>query len=137
MDDWAKRLAEERVPLPALGERLGFRLVALREGEAEVAIDTDAGLHNTEGTVHGGVLCAIADTAMGFAYQTTLPEGTAYTTVELKINFLRPVTDGPLRAVARLIKPGRTVGVAECDILAGESRLIARASCTCLVLPSR
>lgn len=71
---------------------------------------------------------------MGIAYGCALGEGEAFTTLELKINFLRPVWSGKLRAVGRVVKKGATIGLAECDVLDEKERLVARASSTCMTL---
>jgi uncharacterized protein (TIGR00369 family) len=86
------------------------------------------------GGVHGGVLCDLADAAMGIAYLSTLAEGETFTTVELKINFLRPVIEARLTASARVVMGGRTMGFVECDITHERGLLVARASSTCLTL---
>jgi uncharacterized protein (TIGR00369 family) len=86
------------------------------------------------GTLHGGVLCDVADAAMGVAYASTLREGESFTTLELKINFLRPFRTGKLIATGRVVKTGRTIGLAECDVTDTEGRLIARAMSTCMTL---
>jgi uncharacterized protein (TIGR00369 family) len=78
------------------------------------------------GTLHGGVLCDIADAAMAAAYRTTLRQGERFTTVELKINFLRPVWNAKLRAQARVVRAGKLVGLLECDIFDEQRRLVAR-----------
>jgi uncharacterized protein (TIGR00369 family) len=89
------------------------------------------------GTLHGGVLCDIADAAMGVAYRSTLAEGETFTTIELKINFLRPVWRAMLRAEARVVSAGKIVGLVECDILDERQQLVARASSTCMTLRGR
>jgi uncharacterized protein (TIGR00369 family) len=86
------------------------------------------------GTLHGGVLCDIADAAMGIAYAATLEEGESFATLELKINFLRPVWTGRLTASGRVVASGRTVGLVECDVLDDRGRLVARATSTCMTL---
>jgi uncharacterized protein (TIGR00369 family) len=86
------------------------------------------------GTLHGGVLCDIADAAMGIAYASTLGEGETFATLELKINFLKPVWTEKLRAVERIVKRGKTLGLVECDITDAQKSLVARASSTCLTL---
>ena len=86
------------------------------------------------GTLHGGILCDIADAAMGMAYATTLGEGETFTTLELKINFLRPVWAGALTATGRVVHGGRSVGLVECDVRDDKDRLIARATSTCMTL---
>jgi uncharacterized protein (TIGR00369 family) len=86
------------------------------------------------GTLHGGMLCDIADAAMGLAYASTLGEGETFTTLELTINFLQPVWQAALQAIGRVVTHGRTVGVVACDILDAHEALVARATSTCLTL---
>ena len=74
---------------------------------------------------------------MGVAYRNTLAEGATFTTIELKINFIRPVWKGKLRAEAKVVHAGRTVGLVECDIVDERERMIARASNTCMTLRGR
>jgi len=88
-------------------------------------------------TVHGGVLCDIADAAMGVAFASTLDANQSFTTLELKINFLRPVWKSRLLAKARVTSRGKTVGLIECDVIDASGRVMARASSTCLVLSGR
>jgi uncharacterized protein (TIGR00369 family) len=71
---------------------------------------------------------------MGMAYASTLEEDETFTTLELKINFLKPVREGRLMATGRVVKGGRTVGLVECDVLDDKERLVARASSTCMTL---
>src|SRR3981081_2946335 len=86
------------------------------------------------GTLHGGVLCDIADAAMGVAYASTLSETESFTTLELKINFLRPVWQTRLTATGHVVQGGRTGGMVECDVTDSQGRLVARASSTCMTL---
>jgi uncharacterized protein (TIGR00369 family) len=86
------------------------------------------------GTIHGGVLCDLADAAMGLAYASTLAPDESFTTLELKINFLRPVWRATLTAEGRVVTRGRTVGLVECSVVDVRGRLIAKASGTCLTL---
>jgi uncharacterized protein (TIGR00369 family) len=86
------------------------------------------------GTLHGGVYCDLADAAMGYAYAATLAEGESFTTVELKINFFRPVRQGKLIAEASVLRAGANLGYVECDVKDGAGKLVARAASTCLKL---
>ena len=122
------------VPPPPIGRLLGFRLVSAQPGEAVMELDAGPQHANPMGTLHGGVLCDIADGAMSIAYACTLEEDESFTTLELKINFLRPVWNTRLRALGRVVKKGATVGMAECDVLDEEERLVAKATCTCMTL---
>ena len=90
--------------------------------------------YNPMGTVHGGVLSDIADAAMGMAFASTLDADQSFTTLELRINFLRPVWDTNLLAKARVMSRGKTVGLVECDVPDADGRLMTRASSTCMVL---
>jgi len=121
----------------AIAKLIGFRLTAFGDGEAIVALNSGPQHYNPMGTVHGGVLCDIADAAMGMAFASTLDADQSFTTLELKINFLRPVWESNLQAKARVTSRGRTVGLVECDVVDANGRLIARASSTCLVLSGK
>ena len=123
----------QELPAP-IGKLLGLRIISLAIGRATVEFDANERYANPMGSLHGGVLCAIADAAMGVAYSTLLAEGETSTTVELKINFLRPVWKATLRAKARVVHGGKTLGLVECDIADEQERLVARASCTCMTL---
>ena len=97
-------------------------------------MDVEERHSNPMGTVHGGILCDIADAAMGTAFFSTLEVGESFTTLELKINFLRPFWTGRITARGRVVQRGRTVGMAECDLEDEQGRLIAKASSTCMTL---
>jgi uncharacterized protein (TIGR00369 family) len=103
-------------------------------GEAEMTLVADERHANPMGTLHGGILCDLADAAMGMAYYSTLGEGESFTTLELKINFLRPFWTGRLVARGSVVSRGRTVGMTECDVVDESGRLIAKATATCLTL---
>jgi uncharacterized protein (TIGR00369 family) len=86
------------------------------------------------GSLHGGVLCDIADAAMGYAFASTLATDEAFTTVELKINFLRPVWKAELKAEAKVVHRGKTIGYVECEVTDEKGRLVAKSASTCIVL---
>jgi uncharacterized protein (TIGR00369 family) len=86
------------------------------------------------GTLHGGILCDLADAAMGMAFFTTLEEGESFTTLELKINYLRPFWTGTLLAYGKVVSRGKTIGLTECRIVDDQDRLIAHATSTCMAL---
>jgi uncharacterized protein (TIGR00369 family) len=123
----------EEFPAP-IGRLLGLRLLRVGTGQTVVEFDASERFANPMGTLHGGVMCDIADAAMGAAYGSTLAQGESFTTIELKINFLRPVWETKLRAEARVIRAGRSVGLVECSIFDDRRRLVARASSTCMTL---
>jgi uncharacterized protein (TIGR00369 family) len=89
---------------------------------------------NPMGTLHGGVLCDIADAAMGMAFATTVAAGDSFTTMSLTINYFRPVWRAALRAAARVVNRSKNVGYLECDITDQNGKLIAKAWSTCTVL---
>ncbi len=121
-------------PPPPIAALIGCTLSAVAPGEAVIELTAGPRHANPMGTLHGGVLCDIADAAMGIAYASTLAEGETFATLELKINFLKPVWTAKLRAIGRLVKRGKTVGLLECDITDEQQSLVARASSTCMTL---
>ena len=129
-----EKMLRGEAPAPPVARLIGFNLTAIRAGEAVVEFEATEAHANPMGTLHGGVLCDIADAAMGLAYAAALDEDESFTTLELKINFLKPVWTGRLRAVGRVVKTGRTVGLVECDVSDEGGALVARASSTCLTL---
>jgi len=124
-------------PDPPVARLVGFRLVSVAPGRAVFEMEAGPQHANPMGTLHGGILCDIADAAMGIAYASTLEEGESFTTLELKINFLKPVWKARLRAEGHLVKRGKTVGLVECDIMDESGSLVARASSTCLTLSGK
>jgi uncharacterized protein (TIGR00369 family) len=121
-------------PPPAVATLIGFTLTSVDPGRAVVELDAGPRHANPMGTIHGGVLCDIADAAMGIAYAAGLDDGETFTTIELKINFLKPVRTGKLVATGRVVKAGRTLGLVECDVVDDKDRLVARATSTCMTL---
>jgi uncharacterized protein (TIGR00369 family) len=119
---------------PPIFKLLGAKLVRIEDGRARVELDVDERLANPMGTLHGGVLCDIADAAMGMAWASMLEDNETFTTLELKINFLRPVWRARLTAEGAVVQRGRTVGLAECAISDERGRLVAKATSTCLTL---
>lgn len=124
-------MAGDLPPAP-MATLVGYRVTAVEPGRARVELNAGARHANPMGVLHGGVLCTIADTAMGAAYGATLGEGETFATLELKINFLRPVRDAALVADAVVVQRGRNVGLAECTVTDGNGRLIAKATSTCM-----
>jgi len=120
-------------PAP-IGRLLGLKLSTPADGRAIVEFEATERYANPMGTLHGGVLCDVADAAMGAAYRSTLTDGESLTTLELKINFLRPVWKAKLRAEASMVHAGKIVGLVESEIFDEQRRLVARASSTCMTL---
>jgi uncharacterized protein (TIGR00369 family) len=122
------------VPPPPVAELIGFRLVSIDEQEAVFEMDVRSEHVNPMGTLQGGVICALADAAMGLAYAYGLGEGESFTTLELKTNYLRAVTDGKLTARGRVVHAGRTIGLTSCDVVDERGRKVAHATSTCMTL---
>jgi uncharacterized protein (TIGR00369 family) len=121
-------------PLPPIAQLLGIQIKTLEPGHSLLEMDVDERHANPLGTLHGGIYCDLADLAMGLAYAATLQEGESFTTIELKINFLRPVQKARLIAEARVLQAGRTVALVECDVRDEKERSVARTWCTCMKL---
>jgi uncharacterized protein (TIGR00369 family) len=130
----AQMMVRGEMPPPPIAGLLGFTLTSIAPAQASIEFEASAHHANLMGTLHGGVLCDIADAAMGMAYASALEEDETFTTLELKINFLKPFWTGKLLAVAHVVKGGHTVGFVECDVLDEYQRLVARASSTCMTL---
>jgi uncharacterized protein (TIGR00369 family) len=117
-----------------VGDLLGFRVSEAAHGHAAVTLPAGPQHANPMGSLHGGVLCDIADAAMGYAFASTLAADEAFTTVELKINFLRPVWKAELKAEAKVVHRGKTIGYVECEVTDEKGRLVAKSASTCIVL---
>jgi uncharacterized protein (TIGR00369 family) len=122
------------LPPPPIAGLIGFTVTAIEPGKATVELSADERHANPMGTLHGGVLCDIADAAMGLAYASTLPDGESFTTLELKINFLKPIWTGRLQAVGNVIRGGRVIGLTACEIRDAKGSLVAYATSTCMTL---
>jgi uncharacterized protein (TIGR00369 family) len=130
----ARKVQRGETPPPPIGRLLGFVLKAIEPGHATFEMEADERHHNPMGTLHGGIFCDLADAAMGYAYAATLGDGETFTTVELKINFFRPVRQARLTAEAGIVKSGSALGYVECDVKDDAGKLVARAASTCMKL---
>jgi len=117
-----------------VGRLIGFEAKEAENGRAVVTLAAGPQHANPMGTVHGGIICDIADAAMGMAFASTLAPGESFTTVELKINFFRPVWETRLRAEGKVVRRGSTIGYTECEITDEGGRLVAKAASTCMAL---
>ena len=131
----ARRMIAGEIPAPPIAHTLGFTMTSIEKGSARFEMDALPERHaNPMGTLHGGVLCDLADGAMGMAFASTLEQGESFTTLELKMNYLKPVWRAHLVAEGRVIKRGRDVGLIECDVTDQDGALVAHATSTCMVL---
>lgn len=123
------------IPSPPIASTLDFKPLTLEEGRVSFEFEPREFHYNPIGSVHGGVISTLLDTAMGCALQSSLPRGVAYTTLELKINFIKAVThkSGILKAEGRLIHNGKSTAFAEADLKDSEGRLYAHGVSTCLL----
>ena len=123
------------LPPPPIAMLMQFDIRSLEEGRVEFGCVLDESVYNPIGVVHGGLVCTLLDTVAGCAVHTTLPRGFGYTSIELKVSYLRPVhaSSSPLTAIGRVVKPGRRVAFAEGEVLVAAGRSVATASCSLLV----
>ncbi len=126
-----QRMMQKR---PPAAELVGWEVPEAANGRALVTLETGPQHANPMGTLHGGILCDIADAAMGIAFASTLAVDESFTTVELQVNFFRPVWQSVLRAEGRVVQRGRTIGYVECDVTDDKGKLVAKCNSTCLVL---
>jgi uncharacterized protein (TIGR00369 family) len=124
------------IPHAPIAELVGFDLVDVGEGHASFELDPAERHYNPLGTVHGGIAATLLDSAMGVAVHTTLNEGETYTTLELKVNYVRAITEATGRIVASgsVIHRGGRVATAEARLTDGEGRLLAHGTSTCLIM---
>ncbi|WP_327141590.1 PaaI family thioesterase [Nocardia sp. NBC_01327] len=121
---------------PPIGGLLGMRPVSVGPGDIVFACTPDESMYNPIGLVHGGVACTLLDSAAGCAVHTTLPADVGYTSIEIKVTYLRPIHahTGELRVHGWVTKPGRRVAFAEADVRDAEGALLATATSSCLIL---
>ncbi len=119
---------------PPIAELIGFTIEQASEGRAIGLLHAGPQHANPMGTLHGGVLCDLADAAMGVAFASTLAPDESFTTMGLGINFFRPVWQARLRVEARVINRGKNVGYIECEVTDQDGKPVAKANSTCVVL---
>jgi uncharacterized protein (TIGR00369 family) len=119
---------------PPIAELIGFNIDEISDGRAVGSLQSGPQHANPMGTLHGGVLCDVADTVMGTAFASTLGPDESFTTIALGINFFRPVWQARLRAEAQVINRGKTVGYVECEVTDQDGKQVAKANSTCFIL---
>jgi uncharacterized protein (TIGR00369 family) len=126
------------VPQPPISELLGIHLVGVEHGRAQFEGYPEFRHYNPIGSVHGGFTAALLDSALGCAIFTTVLKGDSWTTLELKLNYVRPLTKttGLVRSEGRVIYRGRSVATAEGDLRDGAGKLYAHATTTCMIFPA-
>ena len=130
-------MIDGRLPQPPLGKTMDFALIETGDGHAVFEIDCAEFHYNPLGAVHGGVVATILDSAMSCAVHTQLPAGTGYTTVEMKVNFVRPISKetGPLRCIGTVVHGGRRIATAEGKLVGANGKLYAHGTTTCYIFP--
>jgi len=126
-----KAAAAGTVPIAAL---IGFEVRDIAGGRAVGTLQTGPQHANPMGTLHGGVLCDLADAAMGMAFVSTLTHEQSFTTVNLSIQFFRPAWTTRLTAEALVVQRGKTTGYVECIVKDENGKLVAKAASTCIIL---
>lgn len=133
-----RAIIDGTLPQPPISELLGFHLVEADKGRAVFEGLPEFRHYNPIGTVHGGLAATLLDSALGCSIFSTLLKGDAWTTLELKLNFVRAMTKDtePLRADGRIIHRGRTVATSEGDLKDRAGKLYAHATTTCMIFPA-
>jgi uncharacterized protein (TIGR00369 family) len=130
---WVQKMSPTE--FPSIGRLLGIRFDEVELGRVVVSLDTRPDFANPLGAVHGGIAATLLDSALGCAVHTTLAAGVGFTTLELKVNYIRAArTDGQtLTATGTVIHAGRRTATAEGKVLDEQGRLVAHATTTCMI----
>ncbi|ADG97009.1 thioesterase superfamily protein [Segniliparus rotundus DSM 44985] len=133
--EYLAAMRDGRLPGPPISGLLGMELVSFGEGEVVFRCVPDDSAHNPIGVVHGGLVCALLDSVCGCAAHTMLPAGVGYTSIELKVSYVRPVRSGDeLTAKGWLVKPGSRVSFAEGEVRNQDGKVVETASSSLLIM---
>jgi uncharacterized protein (TIGR00369 family) len=134
-----KAIVAGTLPQPPIAEVLGFHLIEAENGRAAFEGVPEFRHYTPIGSVHGGLAATLLDSALGCAIFSTLHKGDTWTTLELKVNFVRGLTQdtGPVRAEGRIIHRGRTLATSEGDLKDAAGKLYAHATTTCMIFPAK
>lgn len=135
--DYLRKMAAREMPGAPIAGHFDMDLAEVEPGTVTFTCQPNESHYNPIGAVHGGLVCTLLDSALGCATHTLLPAGMGYTSIEIKVNYLRPVTkaSGPLRCIGKVTKPGRRVSFAEAEVLDNAGRTVATASGSLLIFP--
>jgi uncharacterized protein (TIGR00369 family) len=135
--EFLRRIVAGEVPGVPIGATMGFRLVEAAKGRVALVGRPDERFYNLIGSVHGGWAAAILDTALALATLSTLAADQSFTTVDIRVNYLRPLTveTGEVRAEGTVLQGGRRLAYAEAKLVDASGKLICHATGTCLILP--
>jgi uncharacterized protein (TIGR00369 family) len=133
--DFLRGMRDGGVPAAPIAALVGLAIAEVEEGRVVMRLTPAEYHYNPIGTMHGGILATLLDSVMGCAVHSTLPKGRAYTSLEIKVNYVRAVTgdSGELSAEGKIVHGGRRSAVAEGKVVDAKGRLCASASTTCLV----
>jgi uncharacterized protein (TIGR00369 family) len=135
--DFLRGIIDGRFPAAPIAALIGFRLTRADPGLVTFESTPEFRHYNPIGTVHGGFMATLLDSCMACAVQTTLAPGQGYTSLEIKVNFVRALTEaaGPLRAIGKVLHAGRRQGTAEGSLLDAQDKLYAHGTTTCMIFP--
>jgi len=135
--EYLQKIVSGEYPGVPIGEHLGFRIASVEKGRVVIVGRPDRRSYNLLNTVHGGWTAAILDTAMALSNLSTLAADQAFTTLDIRINYLRPITveTGEVRAEGQLIQGGRRVAYCEAKLVDAAGKLLAHGTGSCLILP--
>ncbi len=133
--DFLSGLRDGSGPPPPIASLLGMRIRDVGPGRVVFEYEPDDSVYNPIGMVHGGVMCTLADTVIGCAVHSTLEAGVGYTSIDLQVTYLRPLTStsGLVVATGTVVKPGQRVAFARAEIVDGTGKLVAQGTGSCLV----
>ncbi|MCT9006097.1 PaaI family thioesterase [Streptomyces sp. NPDC054766] len=135
--DFLREMQAGRLPAPPISATLGMTLEEVERGRVVFALVPGEEHYNPIGSVHGGVYATLLDSAAGCAVQSVLPRGTGYTSLDLNVKFLRPITvdTGEVRAVGTVLSSGRRTALAQAELFDAADRLLAHTTSSCLLFP--
>lgn len=131
-----EKIRDGLLPAPPIAQTLTFHLTHVAHGEVDFEGTPHAAYYNPLGTIHGGWASTLLDSCLGCAVHSTVSQGSGYTTLELKVNFVRPIlaTSGPMRAEGRVVHAGRRTATADARLFDQQRRLYAHGTTTCLIM---
>jgi len=134
--EFIRGIRDGEIPPPPIAKLFGLEIRDVEPGRVVFVCEPDESAYNPIGTVHGGLVCTLADTVTACAVHTTLDLGVSYTSVDLNVSYLRPVTkeSGMLTATGKVTKPGRKVAFSSAEIFDAAGKLVATATSSCLVI---
>lgn len=134
--DFLRAIRDCLLPPPPIAALFGFAMREVEVGKVRFECAPDESAYNPIGVVHGGLVCTLADTVAACAVHSTLDAGTSYTSIDLNVSYLRPVTkeSGILVATGEVTKPGRRIGFSSAEIVDSNDKLVATATSSCLIM---